>query len=132
MRWRAIWSGLRSNWGNLFSFGDIHTCDDARFVTQYVAGGYVIENFKHKGLRRFYEASDASGIRSDWLKRIRPILATLDTAEDLSEVNFPGLRLHSLKGDLQGFYAVDVSGNWRIIFRFENGKAWDIDLVDYH
>ena len=47
-------------------------------------------------------------------------------------MDLPGLNLHSLSGNLSGHYAVSVSGNWRIVFRFENGQATDIDLVDYH
>jgi len=48
------------------------------------------------------------------------------------DANFPGSRFHELKGDLKGFYSVSVSGNWRIIFRFENGNVYDVELIDYH
>ena len=41
-------------------------------------------------------------------------------------------RLHPLKGELKSFWAVHVSTNWRIIFRFEDGDAFDVDLLDYH
>jgi proteic killer suppression protein len=44
----------------------------------------------------------------------------------------PGYRLHVLRGPLAGYYAIVVSGNWRIVFRFEGGDAIDVDLVDYH
>ncbi len=47
-------------------------------------------------------------------------------------MNLPGLRLHELKGDMKGHYAVSVSGNWRVTFRFEDGTAVDVDYVDYH
>jgi proteic killer suppression protein len=56
----------------------------------------------------------------------------LDEAMNVRDMNLPGYRLHALKGDLAGFWAVSVSGNWRIIFRFENGTASDVDLIDYH
>ena len=92
----------------------------------------MIENFKHRGLRRLHEDADAGGIRPDLLKRVRAILVALDAAENVQELNLPGLRLHQLKGDMKGFYAVSVSGNWRIIFHFESGKAYDIELIDYH
>lgn len=92
----------------------------------------MIESFKHRGLKRLYENADASGIRPDLLKRVRAILIALDAAKEVQELNLPGLRLHQLKGDMKGFYTVSVSGNWRIIFRFENGKAYDIELIDYH
>ena len=66
------------------------------------------------------------------VKRLRYILALLETAFTVEDLNLPGLKLHQLKGDLIGFYAVSVSGNWRVIFRFEDGEAADIDLLDYH
>jgi proteic killer suppression protein len=56
----------------------------------------------------------------------------LDTAFVAEDMNIPGLRFHQLKGDLAGFYSVSVSGNWRVIFHFENGQATDVDLIDYH
>jgi toxin HigB-1 len=60
------------------------------------------------------------------------ILTLLDGAEVIEDLNFPGSDLHPLKGELKGFWAVKVSANYRIIFRFENGYAYDIDYVDYH
>ena len=66
------------------------------------------------------------------LKRLRQILALLDTATVPEDMNAPGLRLHALKGSEADFYAVNVSGNWRVIFRFEEGNVVDVDYVDYH
>lgn len=66
------------------------------------------------------------------VKRLRIILALLDTAETLDDVALPGMRLHPLKGTLEGSYAVSVSGNWRVIFRFEEGDVLDVDYIDYH
>jgi proteic killer suppression protein len=72
------------------------------------------------------------GLNASWLKRIRAILARLDASGEPSDMDFPGLRLHPMKGELKGFWAVDVSGNWRIVFRFEDNEPYDVDLVDYH
>jgi toxin HigB-1 len=66
------------------------------------------------------------------VSKIRRILSRLDAAPVVADVDAPGFRLHPLKGELKGFWAVEVSGNWRIIFRFEAGDALDIDLLDYH
>lgn len=66
------------------------------------------------------------------VKRLRIILALLDTALTFDDVALPGMRLHPLKGTLEGFYAVNVSGNWRVIFRFEEGDVLDVDYTDYH
>jgi proteic killer suppression protein len=64
--------------------------------------------------------------------KIKRILARLDEATEVSNMALPGFELHPLKGRLKGFWAVSVSGNWRIVFRLENGKAYDVDLIDYH
>ena len=59
-------------------------------------------------------------------------LADLDDAGKPSDLDLPGYQLHPLKGDLKGFWSISISANWRIIFRFEEGDAYDVDLVDYH
>jgi proteic killer suppression protein len=92
----------------------------------------MIKIIKHRGLRRLYEDNDSSGVLSQYVAKIRRILLALDNAEDIRALDLPGFRLHPLKGDLIGFWSVTVSGNWRIIFRFEQGDAFDVDLVDYH
>jgi toxin HigB-1 len=92
----------------------------------------VIENFRHKGLRRLYEDDDRSKLPQEMVERIRGILSALDEAQALADMDRPSLRLHSLKGDRKGFWAVTVRANWRIIFRFEDGRALDVDFVDYH
>ena len=92
----------------------------------------MIDNFKHRGLKRLFEKGDRSKINPLHVDRIELILADLAAANKIEHLHRPGYRLHSLHGRLAGYYAVDVSGNWRLVFRFESGKATDIDLVDYH
>ena len=92
----------------------------------------MIVGFRHKGLRRLYEDDDARGLSAQDLRRIRLILSTLDAAQTIEGMNVFTFRLHPLKGDLKGRWSVAVRANWRIVFRFENGKAHDVDLVDYH
>lgn len=92
----------------------------------------MIRSFKHRGLKRFYERGDRSGIRPDLLNAIQEILTLLDAAESPLALNLPGYRLHSLKGELKGFWSVTVRANWRIIFRFEETDAIDVELIDYH
>jgi len=92
----------------------------------------MIKSFRHKGLRRFFEEDDGSKLPPDLLNRISLILSTLHAAQEIEGVNVPTFRLHVLKGDLKGFFAVNVRANWRIIFRFEDGDAFDVDFVDYH
>ncbi len=92
----------------------------------------MITSFKHRGLKRLFEKGDRSKINPNEIDKNTLILADLDASETIDHMHQPGYRLHELKGDLYGFYAVDVSGNWRIIFQFKDGKVSDINLVDYH
>jgi toxin HigB-1 len=95
-------------------------------------GRGVIQSFRHRGLQRLYERGDASRLNADHVQRLRLILTLLDAATKPSDMNFPGSGFHALRGNLRGFYAVRVSGNWRVIFRFENAGAYDVDYLDYH
>ena len=92
----------------------------------------MIQSFRHKGLKRLFENSETKGIRSDHVEKIENILAVLNRARKSEDMNLPGFRLHPLKGDLKGFWSVTVRANWRVIFRFEEGHACDVDLIDYH
>ena len=92
----------------------------------------MIGSFRHKGLQRFHEKGDRSAIGVNMAARVEEILAILEAAEMVEEADIPGYRLHPLTGRLKGFWSVRVTGNWRIIFRFENGTAWGVDLKDYH
>jgi toxin HigB-1 len=89
-------------------------------------------SFRHRGLKRLYERGDRSQIRADMLVKVENILAKLDTSNIPEKMDLPGHRLHPLKGDLKGFWAVTVRANWRIIWRFEGEDAVDVDLIDYH
>ena len=92
----------------------------------------MVRSFKHRGLRRLYERGDRSRINPNYVGKVELILADLDASETLEHMRRPGYRLHELKGEMKGLYAVEVSGNWRIVFRFQGGEASDIDLIDYH
>ena len=92
----------------------------------------MIQGFRHRGLERFLRTGDARRIPAQFLNRLRRILTRLNIARTVQDMNYPGSNLHPLKGDLDGFWSVRVSGNWRVIFRFEDGDAFDVDLVDYH
>ncbi len=92
----------------------------------------MISRFRHKGLERLFTTGNASGVSAQQVRRIQMILALLNVARTPEMMDAPGLRFHALKGDRKGHFAVSVSGNWRIVFRFEDADATDIDLVDYH
>jgi len=92
----------------------------------------MIRNFRHKGLQLFFEEDDGKKLPAEMLSRIRLILSTLHAASTIEGMDVPTFRLHRLKGDRKGFFAVTVRANWRIIFRFAGGDALDVDFVDYH
>jgi proteic killer suppression protein len=92
----------------------------------------VITSLKHKGLKRLYENGDPSGIRPDLVDIAERILTILDAASAPQAFDLPRYRLHPLKGDRKGFWAVTVRANWRIVFKFEGGNAAEVDFVDYH
>lgn len=92
----------------------------------------MIQTIRHKGLRRLFETGDRSGTPPDMTERIRTILTALDAAAEIEGMDLPSFRLHPLKGDRLGFFAVTVRANWRIVFRFHDGDAFDLDFVDYH
>lgn len=92
----------------------------------------MIQRFKHKGLKRLFESGSSSGVDPQHAARIRQILALLETAETLEDMDLPGLGLHPLKGNRKGTWAVKVSGNWRITFKIQQGEVFDIKYEDYH
>ena len=92
----------------------------------------MIKSWKHKGLKLFYDTGNTAKIQPKHADKIHDILQALDVATAPKQMDFPGLGLHKLKGDLKGFYSVKISGNWRIIFGFEGTDAILINYLDYH
>jgi len=92
----------------------------------------MIRSIRHKGLRCLYEHDDARGVMAGHAEKLRDILARLDAAATVEDLDLPGFRLHPLKGELKGYWAVTVRANWRIVFRFAEGEILDVDYVDYH
>jgi proteic killer suppression protein len=91
----------------------------------------MIRTIRHKGLKRLFEQGDPSGVNSEHVSKLRNILATLQAAPTVAHMDVPGFRLHPLRGQMKGFWAVTVKANWRVIFRFGDA-AEDVDYVDYH
>ncbi len=92
----------------------------------------MIRRIRHRGLKRLYERGDPSRVDPDMADRVALALADLDNARKPSDLDLPGYRLHPLKGDLKGYWSLSISSNWRVIFRFEDGDVYDVDLIDYH
>ena len=92
----------------------------------------MIQSIRHKGLRRLYEDDDPRGVMAEHVVKLRDILVRLDASGSVADMDVAGFKLHPLKGDRRGFWAITVRANWRVIFRFEDGDALDVDYVDYH
>jgi proteic killer suppression protein len=92
----------------------------------------VIHSIRHKGLRRLHEDDDPRGVIAEHVAKLRDILARLDAAGSVADMDLPGFRLHALKGEQKGLWAVTVRANWRVVFRFADGGTLDVDYVDYH
>ena len=92
----------------------------------------MIKSFKHKGLGKFYNTGSAAGIQPYHKQKLRMRLIAMDTAISIEDINLPGFRLHPLKGDRKGLWAIDVSKNWRITFKYQDGNVHVVDYEDYH
>ncbi len=92
----------------------------------------MIQSFRHKGLRRFYEKGSIAGIQPKHAIRLRMQLAALDSAQVIEDMDIPGFRLRALKGSDRGRWSIRVDGNWRLTFEFRDGQAYILDYEDYH
>ena len=92
----------------------------------------MIKSFKHKGLKKMFYKGDTSGVMQNHVRKLSDILARLDSAKEIQDVNFPGSNLHPLTGDIAGQWSIKVSGNWRIFFEFEDSNVYIVNYDDYH
>lgn len=92
----------------------------------------AIKSFRHKGLERLFTAGTKAGVQARHVDRLRLILGRLNVAASPRDMNLPGLDLHQLQGARKGTWAVTVSGNWRVTFKWPNEEAEHVDYEDYH
>ena len=92
----------------------------------------MIRSIRHRGLKRLRDDDDPRSVIAEHVQKLRDIIARLDAAGSIADMDLPGLKLHALKGDLKGLWSVTVRANWRVIFRFADGDVFDVDYVDYH
>jgi proteic killer suppression protein len=92
----------------------------------------MIKNFKHKGLKKFFLSGDKSGIQPEHEQRLRLILAKMNAAHELRDLNFPGSFLHALHHNREGQWSITVKKNWRITFIFDDGDIELVNYEDYH
>lgn len=92
----------------------------------------MIKSIKHKGLAQFFKTGNSSGIQQAHKKKLLMRLTALHTATVIKDMDLPGFRLHQLKGKMENLWSIDVSGNWRLTFKFEDGNVFLLDYEDYH
>ena len=92
----------------------------------------VIRGFKHKGLAKFFETGSKAGVQAPYAERLRLILGRLSAATAPGDMALTGLDLHPLKGERKGTWAVSVSGNWRLTFKFVGKDADSVEYEDCH
>jgi proteic killer suppression protein len=90
---------------------------------------------RHKRLRQLHEDGSSKGVPSAMADKLRKLLFAFETAETLDQLRrFPGWKLHALKGNRKGSWSLTVTGNWRLVFWYDEqtNTASDMDLIDYH
>ena len=92
----------------------------------------MIHRFQHRGLKILYDKDDRRGVSAEHVEKTARVLAWLDVVTLPEQLRLPGFGLHRLEGDLAGYWSVTVEGEWRIIFRFDQGNTTDVDLIEYH
>ena len=92
----------------------------------------MIVSFTHKGLENFFYDGSKRSVQPRHASRLAIILDRLDAAHHVEDMRYPGSNLHQLKGQWAGCWSVNVSGNWRVMFRFEEGNALQVNYLDYH
>ena len=92
----------------------------------------MIKSFRHKGLEKFFLDGTKRGIHPKHANKLELILDTLNAAAKIEDMNYPGSDLHLLQPKKEKIWAVKVSGNWRVTFKFKGGDASIVDYLDYH
>lgn len=92
----------------------------------------MILSFRHKGLRLYFLTGKTSGIAYAHAAKLRHILARLEICTNPQQMDLPGLKFHALKGRERDYYSLTISGNWRVIFKFDGQNVTDVDYLDYH
>jgi proteic killer suppression protein len=133
----SIWSSYRQRFGRKMAWMKGRSCVPCvrRTIDKHSLSWEdwaLIQRLKGRGLRRLYSDGETGGVRSDLVPHLERILSLLDSAETPQALSVPSLRLHALKGDKKGYWAVTVRANWRVVFRFQDGDVWDVELIDYH
>jgi proteic killer suppression protein len=96
----------------------------------------MIKSFQDAATTDIYSGKNTKAARKipqELHRKTKLLLDLLNAAVDVAVMATPpGNRLHKLSGDLDGFWSVSINDQWRIIFRFDDGNAHDVLILDYH
>jgi toxin HigB-1 len=92
----------------------------------------MIKSLKHKGLKKYFETGNTSGIQAKHERKLRMQLVAIDTTQSIEDIDLPSFKLHLLKGNRDGIWSITVNGNWRVTFKFIDGNAFILNYEDYH
>lgn len=92
----------------------------------------AISSFKHSELKKLANGKNAK-INSEHLKKLKTLLSIFNHLKSVNDLfNSNSFKPHPLDGKLKGHWSIQISGNWRVTFKFEDGNVKDIDYIDYH
>ena len=92
----------------------------------------MILSYKNKALKLLLNEGISRGLPPELAKKIRYRLEAINSVTNPNQLRISGYKLHELEGDKAGTWAIRISGNWRITFKFKNEDAYDVDFEDYH
>ncbi|MEQ8627082.1 type II toxin-antitoxin system RelE/ParE family toxin [Ekhidna sp.] len=92
----------------------------------------MIKSIKHKGLKRLVEKDDPSKLPAQHARKIKLMVEILNAVNSINAIKIPGGHLHPLTGDKKGYWALSITGNYRLTFRLEDDGFYDLNFEDYH
>ncbi len=92
----------------------------------------MIKDWRHKGLRDFFKTGNTKGIQAKHKNKLQKQLSILNIVKCAEEIVVPSWKLHPLQGNFKGYYAITVSANWRLTFKFEDEDVILLNYQDYH
>ena len=93
----------------------------------------MVTSFGDKDTKKIWEGECVKGLSTEIQEIGRRKLRMLNNSQDLNDLLIPpSNRLEKLKGDLKDFYSIRINNQWRIIFKWNNGNAEEVKIIDYH
>lgn len=126
--WQSGWRILKSNEKRCYWF--LLSVDNTIVLYYYIL---VIVTFKNKETELIWDGEFSKRLPNDIQRVARRKLIHIHSAVDINDLRVPpGNRLHALSGNMAGMYSIRINNQWRICFRWQNGNAYEVEIIDYH